>query len=293
MISSSKKRGLALNLWWANQLDRARLAALSIPAIAVVGAALLIPLGWLVWLSFHSDAGVLTVANYTRLAEPIYVSAFLTTLKISFLVTAACTLIGYPLAYLLVQLTPRMRSVALLFVLVPFWTSLLVRTYAWIAILQRKGIVNTALLNTGLIESPLPLLYNVFGVVVGMTHIMLPFLVLPLMGSMSAFDGMLTRAANSLGASPRRAFWTVFFPLSLPGLLAGSSLVFVLSLGLYVTPALLGGSKVHVWAMRIENDVSLYGNWGVASAVGVVLVLTTSAVLLAFSKFIRIRSASR
>lgn len=293
MISSSKKRGLALNLWWANQLDRARLAALSIPAIAVVGAALLIPLGWLVWLSFHSDAGVLTVANYTRLAEPIYVSAFLTTLKISFLVTAACMLIGYPLAYLLVQLTPRMRSVALLFVLVPFWTSLLVRTYAWIAILQRKGIVNTALLNTGLIESPLPLLYNVFGVVVGMTHIMLPFLVLPLMGSMSAFDGTLTRAANSLGASPRRAFWTVFFPLSLPGLLAGSSLVFVLSLGLYVTPALLGGSKVHVWAMRIENDVSLYGNWGVASAVGVVLVLTTSAVLLAFSKFIRIRSASR
>lgn len=293
MISSSKKRGVALNLWWANQLDRARLAALSIPAIAVVGAALLIPLGWLVWLSFHSDAGVLTVANYTRLAEPIYVSAFLTTLKISFLVTAACMLIGYPLAYLLVQLTPRMRSVALLFVLVPFWTSLLVRTYAWIAILQRKGIVNTALLNTGLIESPLPLLYNVFGVVVGMTHIMLPFLVLPLMGSMSAFDGTLTRAANSLGASPRRAFWTVFFPLSLPGLLAGSSLVFVLSLGLYVTPALLGGSKVHVWAMRIENDVSLYGNWGVASAVGVVLVLTTSAVLLAFSKFIRIRSASR
>jgi putative spermidine/putrescine transport system permease protein/spermidine/putrescine transport system permease protein len=125
-----------------------------------------------------------------------------------------------------------------------------------------------------------------------MTHIMLPFLVLPLVANMRVIDRSFVLAAASLGASPRIAFWRVFFPMSLSGLLAGSSLVFVLSLGLYVTPALLGGGKVQVWAMRIDSDVSLYSNWGMASAAGVVLVITTFIFLFLFGRLVKTKTIS-
>ena len=161
----------------------------------------------------------------------------------------------------------------MIFVLVPFWTSVLVRTYAWLVLLQRKGIINETLLRLGIIQEPLQLAHNLTGSIIGMVHIMLPFLILPLYATMRGIDTDLVRAAVGLGASPRSAFWHVFFPMSLPGLSAGIVLVFILSLGFYVTPALLGGGRVQMLAQRIESTITVYSNWGAASALGVVLLL--------------------
>ena len=161
----------------------------------------------------------------------------------------------------------------MILVLVPFWTSVLVRTYAWLVLLQHKGVINSTLLAIGLIEQPIQLAYNLTGSIIGMIHIMLPFLVLPLYATMRGIDPDLVRAAIGLGSSPRGAFWRVFLPMSLPGLMAGIVLVFILSLGFFITPALLGGGRVQMLAQRIESTITIYSNWGAASALGVVLLL--------------------
>ncbi|MDT0271060.1 ABC transporter permease, partial [Streptomyces sp. DSM 44915] len=148
-------------------------------------------------------------------------------------VTVICILLGYPLAYCLSQVPQRWAGILMLGVLVPFWTSLLVRTYAWLVLLQRRGIVNTALVDSGLIHQPVPLVNNLTGTIIGMVHVMVPFLVLPLYASMRSIDGTYVRAAANLGASPTKAFWQIYFPLSLPGLIAGTILTFILCLGFY------------------------------------------------------------
>jgi ABC-type spermidine/putrescine transport system permease subunit I len=167
----------------------------------------------------------------------------------------------------------------MVFVLVPFWTSVLVRTYAWLVLLQRNGVINSALISLGIIEEPLQLAHNLTGSIIGMVHIMLPFLVLPLYAAMRNIDMDLVRAAIGLGCSPRSAFWRVFFPMSMPGLFAGVVLVFILSLGFYVTPALLGGGRVQMLAQRIESTITVYSNWGAASALGVVLLIISLAMI--------------
>jgi ABC-type spermidine/putrescine transport system permease subunit I len=156
-----------------------------------------------------------------------------------------------------------------------------VRTYAWLVLLQRRGIVNNLLIGSGAIDHPLPLVHNLTGTVIGMVHIMLPFLVLPLYAAMRSIDATYVRAAANLGASPMRAFWEIYFPLSLPGLMAGLVLTFILCLGFYITPAVLGGGRVQMIAQRIEASVHLFPTWGPASALGVVLLLLTVSVLLA------------
>ena len=147
------------------------------------------------------------------------------------------------------------------------------RTYAWLVLLQRNGIINQSLISAGFIDQPLQLAHNLTGSIIGMVHIMLPFLILPLYASMRTIDTDLIRAAIGLGSTPREAFWRVFLPMSLPGLFAGVVLVFILSLGFYVTPALLGGGRVQMLAQRIESTITIYSNWGAASALGVVLLL--------------------
>jgi len=262
--------------------ERRMLFGLCSPALLVVAFLLVLPVGWLFALSILDADGGLTSENYTRIwTEGAYVQIFLTTFKISLLVTALCVLFGYPLAYCLSQLPQRWAGLLLLGVMIPLWTSLLVRTYAWLVLLQRKGLVNAALIETGLIDAPLRLVHNTTGTVIGMTHIMLPFLVLPLYASMQAIDMTYVRAASNLGASPIRAFWDVFFPLSVPGLVAGLVLTFILCLGFYITPAILGGGRVQMIAQRIEASVSLYPTWGAASALGVVLLLLTVGFLVA------------
>lgn len=251
---------------------------LAIPALILVGIVLFIPIGWLFGLSFLDKGGV-TLAHYARLFHPSYYITLVTTFQLAFLVTGLCLLLGYPLAYLTAQLPQRAASIVLLCVLFPFWTSLLVRTYAWLVLLQRRGLVNSWLQSLGVIDEPLRLVHNFLGTTIGMTHIMLPFMILPLYAAMKSISPDYMRAAANLGASPVRAFWQIYVPLSVPGVIAGLIIVFVLSLGFYVTPALLGGGKVMMWAMQIERSVAVYADWGAASALGVVLLVLTLGIL--------------
>lgn len=267
--------------------ERWMLFSLSLPALLLVGIVLIIPVGWLFWLSFLSDAGGLSLEHYHRLAaHPAYARIFRTTFEVSLMTTALCVLLGYPLAYLLAQLPRRLAALGLIAVLLPFWTSVLVRTYAWLVLLQGQGLINHWGMQLGLWSEPLPLVHNFSGTLIGMTHIMLPYLVLPLYGSMRAIDGAYVKAAANLGASPLRAFWSVYLPLSLPGLAAGATIVFILCLGFYVTPALLGGGKVILVSMRIASDIELFFNWGAASALGVVLLVLTMAFLYLASRLV-------
>jgi putative spermidine/putrescine transport system permease protein/spermidine/putrescine transport system permease protein len=267
--------------------ERWMLFGLSLPALLLVGIVLIIPVGWLFWLSFLSDAGGLSLEHYHHLAEhPAYARIFRTTFEVSFLTTALCVLLGYPLAYLLAQLPRRLAAFGLIAVLLPFWTSVLVRTYAWLVLLQGQGLINHWGMELGLWSEPLPLVHNFSGTLIGMTHIMLPYLILPLYGSMRAIDDAYVKAAANLGASPIRAFWSVYLPLSLPGLVAGATIVFILCLGFYVTPALLGGGKVILVSMRIASDIELFFNWGAASALGVVLLVLTMGFLLLASRLV-------
>ncbi|WP_119273758.1 ABC transporter permease [Taklimakanibacter deserti] len=255
--------------------ERLRLLSLSAPASLLVLIILLLPVGWLFFLSFVDKDGF-TTANYMRLVQnEAYFEIFKVTFLSSFLVTLITAVLGYPLAYLLSQLPRRLAIIGLTVVLLPFWTSLLVRTYAWLVLLQRKGLVNSTLMSLGIIDEPLSLVYNMSGVVIGMVHIMLPFMVLPLYATMRSIDPMLLRAAISLGAPRSRAFLTVFAPLSLPGLIAGSLLVFIYCLGFYITPQILGGGRINLVSMKILENATIYSDWGAASALGVVLLVAT------------------
>ena len=269
--------------------ERLLLFGLSLPALVMVLLVILVPVGWLFWLSLFNDEGVLSTYNYSRMLESkSYVRIFKTTFKVSFLTTLICVLIGYPLAYFLSQLSKRWVTIGLIAVLLPFWTSLLVRTYAWLVVLQRKGLVNEWGMEFGWWETPLRLVHNLNGTLIGMVHIMLPFLVLPLYGSMRSIDFDYLKAAANLGANPTKSFWFVFFPLSLPGLFAGITVVFVLCLGFFVTPAVLGGGKVIMVSMKIETLIDLFFNFGTASALGVVLLVLTLAVLFIAHKLLNL-----
>lgn len=203
--------------------------------------------------------------------------------------TLACLVIGYPYAYLMRLATPRWAGLLLIAVLVPFWSSLLVRTYAWQVILRDTGLINSTLQGWGLIDQPLDLYQTTTGVLLGMTQVLLPFMVLPLFTTMARIDPELTKAAANLGASPTRAFLRVFVPLSVPGVLAGSLLVFVLALGFYITPALLGSPKDTMLSAFIATRVQQQLDWGLASAMALVLIAVTLIVLFVASRVIRVR----
>lgn len=267
--------------------ERRTFMGLTIPYLVMVIALIVIPIGWLFYLSFIGRDGTFSFENYTRMLESkAYLRIFITTFKISILTTILCAMLGYPLAYFMSQLSQRWANICMIGVLIPFWTSLLVRTYAWLVLLQKRGLVNDMAIDLGLIEEPIKFVHNTSGTLIGMVHIMLPFLILPLYANMRAIDQNCLKAASSLGARPSYAFWTVFFPLSIPGLLAGLLIVFVLCLGFYVTPAVLGGGKVIMVAMKITSNIELYFSWGAASALGVVLLVVTMAILFAASKLV-------
>ncbi|MBT9289803.1 ABC transporter permease [Hyphomicrobiaceae bacterium 22] len=267
---------------------------LTVPALAIVAILMVVPIGWLLSMSFIGADGGLGFENYALFfSEPAYVQMFVNTFAIAFAVTALCLILGYPVAYVLAILPPRWSGLLMLAVLVPFWTSGLVRTFSWLIILQRNGLVNKALVATGLIERPIPLVHNMTGTIIGMVHIMVPFLILPLYASMKAIDGNLMRAAASVGSTPTHAFLRVFLPLSMPGLVAGTIMVFVMCLGFYITPALLGGGKVKMIAQRIEESISLYPTWGPAAALAVLLLVVTAICLAASMLLVRRLSTDR
>jgi ABC-type spermidine/putrescine transport system permease subunit I len=269
--------------------EKMALAALAAPSFLILGALLFIPVGWLFWLSVLGRDGY-TLENYTRMVvEPAYSAVFRTTFELSLLVTVLAVLLGYPLSYMIARLPPRAAAACLTLVLVPFWTALLVRTYAWLVLLQRRGVVNSLLLNWGVIDAPLPLVYNFTGTVIGMLHIMIPFLVLPLYANMRAIDRDYARAAASLGASPTSTFWRVYLPLSMPGLTAGTVMVFVICLGFYVAPQFLGGGRVTTISMKIQQNIATYFDWGAASSLGVVLFVITVALFWGVSRLAPLR----
>ena len=269
-------------------IERLKLLGLCSPAVLLVFVIMIIPVGWLFWLSFIGDNGSFTLEHYQRMIDSkSYARIFVTTFQVSVVTTLICIVLGYPLAYLFSQLPTNIANLCLITVLVPFWTSLLVRTYAWLVLLQRKGLINSWAIDLGLWEEPLKLVHNFNGTVIGMVHIMLPFLVLPLYGSMRSINSDYLKAAANLGAKPVQAFWQVFMPLSLPGFFAGTLMVFVLCLGFFVTPAVLGGGKIIMVSMRITSNIEIFFNWGAASALGVVLLVLTLAILYVASKFIR------
>ena len=226
------------------------------------------------------DSNGFTFRNYSRmLVNSGYASSLETTLEVAALVTVLSTVLAYPVALLLAGLRGWQARLVLAIVLLPLWTSLLVRTFAWLVLLQRHGLINSALLTLGIIDAPLALVNNLTGTVIGMTHVMTPFVVLPVTASLLAVDPVLHRAAQSLGANRWRAFWGVVFPLSLSGVVSGVTLVFLMSLGFYVMPSFLGGGSLRMWPNRIQTNIEVYPDWGAASALGVVLLMVTVAVL--------------
>ena len=198
--------------------ERLTFFGLSMPAVLAILIVVFLPIFWLSSLSFYNAAGELSMENYARIFESaLYRRTFVVTFQISISVTVICVLLGYPLCYWLTKVPDRTAAILMVFVLVPFWTSVLVRTYAWLVLLQRKGIINSSLMSMGIIDEPLQLAHNLTGSIIGMVHIMLPFLILPLYATMRSVDTDLVRAAVGLGSSPRGAFWRVFFPMSLTG----------------------------------------------------------------------------
>ena len=192
------------------------------------------------------------------------------------------SLIAYPVAYAMAGAEGTKLHVIAAFVIVPLWTSVVIRSYAWMVVFQRRGVLNDALMSLGLTSEPVRFLPGSLAVHVGMVHIMLPFMILPLVANMRAIDRLLLRAAEVIGANPLQAFVRVFLPLSLPGISAGSALVFMMSLGFYVTPALLGGPKHMMAAVMIEQQANGLLNWGLASALSTILLAMTVLIYLAY-----------
>jgi putative spermidine/putrescine transport system permease protein len=209
------------------------------------------------------------------------------TFSISAVVTLVCLLMGYPLAYWLSTLSPRQANILMILVLVPFWTSILVRSAAWIVLLQSNGLVNRTLMELGFITEPLALLFNRLGVIIAMVHILLPFMILPLYSVMKSVPPTYLRAAVSLGSSPLAAFFRVYVPQTYPGMGAGGLLVFILSIGYYVTPALLGGADDQMLSYYIAQYTNVNVNWGMACALGAVLLSATLVLYAVYRKVVK------
>ena len=209
----------------------------------------------------------------TRGSAQIYVQLYLKTFRIALIITLLCVLLGYPLSYYLSTAPPTMANLLMVLVLLPFWTSLLVRTTAWIALLQTNGVINSVLMSGGITSAPLEMLYTEFATIVAMTHILLPFMVLPLYSVMKGIDPSYMRAAMSLGSRPVPAFVRVYFPMTMPGLSAGALLVFIISVGYYITPALVGGTGGQMISNIIAFHMQQSNNWELAAALGSLLLL--------------------
>lgn len=228
-----------------------------------------------------------TLAHYARLVdEPVYLQVMATTFEIALFTTLGTLLLGYPLAYVLSGLPTRMAGLAMIIVVVPYFTSVLVRTYAWMVLLGTEGMVNQLLVAFGAPGAPYRLMYNRFGVLLGMVYILLPYMILSLYSVMRGIDRGLLRAAGSLGASRLSAFRRIFLPLSMPGIAAGCLLVFILALGFFITPALMGSQQDAMISMVIENQVETYFDWGFASALSAVLLALTLIAFFAYDRLV-------
>ncbi len=260
------------------------------PALLLLGVLFLYPLAEIMRLSLFGRAGFSTAAFERFWTSPILGIVFVRTFRLAVEVTAICLLVGYPVAMFLATLRRNWRTVFIVLVLLPFWTSVLVRSYTWMVLLGREGLINTALQWAGLTDAPVRLLFTPFAVYLGMVQILLPIMILTLYGVMAEIDGGLSRAARILGASPWRAFWHVYVPLTVPGIATGCVLVFILALGFFITPALLGGPRLRMLANLIDVEVHETLNWTQAAAIAVVLLAVTLAAVGLFRLLVRERT---
>jgi putative spermidine/putrescine transport system permease protein len=257
--------------------------------LAALAVLYLYPLATVLWLSVTEPRPGLQ--NYARLAESAALQRILwNTARISTITTVVALIAGYAIAYALVHMTGRRRTVMLAALLASFWLSVLIRSFAWLTLLQSRGIVNSSLMGLGLIDGPLPLVRNEFGVILGMVHYMIPYAALPIYASMHAMDQRLVPAARSMGASGWQAFRSVFLPLSLPGVLSAAVLCFIFALGFYVTPALLGGGRVIMIAEYIAVQIQETLNWGLGTMLATTLLLSVLLLLAAVSRLVDMRT---
>lgn len=213
-------------------------------------------------------------------SKSLYTKILFNTIKLSFIIGIITILLGYPVAYLMNRVGPVLKTAIMGCVQIPFWTSLLVRTYAWIAILQNQGVVNVVLQKLGIISQPVQLLYNDTGVIIVMTYIMLPYMIFSISSVMGQIDNNVLTASVSLGAGKTTTFFKVFLPLSKPGIMSGFFIVFLNTMGYYIVPTLVGGQKSQMISQTIQNQLSGVLNWNFASAISIVLVMVTIMIVL-------------
>ena len=271
----------------ADRRETRQYLPLLLPALLALGTFFVYPLYGILLRSVYKNG--YTLESYRQVARTsVYLMVIALTFRTAGVVTLIALLLGYPLAYVLATVRPRLARVLVVIVVLPFLTSIIVRTYAWMVLLGSNGVVNQYLQALGLTHQPLRLLYNQAGVVVGMTYVLLPFMVLTLASVMRGIDPALVRAAHSLGASRWQAFRRVFLPLSAPGIAGGALLVFILSLGFFITPALMGGPSDVMIAMLIEREVEFTLNWSFASALAVILLALSLVGFAAYYRLMRL-----
>lgn len=257
------------------------------PALVVLLVVFIVPVAQLLWQSALDGDGRLSAANYARLFQTsLYVRLLGSTFRIAAWTTVICLLAGYPVAYLLANVAQRTRGKLLLWVLMPFWTSVLVRSFAWMVILGREGMLNQWLLALGLTQAPLELMYNLASVLVGMAHALMPLAIMTMLAVMQNIDGNLTRAAATMGARGAHVFWRIYFPLSLPGVAAAGLLTFISALGFFITPTLLGSPREAMIAQIIVTQIDETLNWGFAGAVAMLLLIASIAVFYLFDRIL-------
>ena len=253
------------------------------------------PLLYMVALSFATNGSgsstiwSFTLENYKKIAEPVYLKSFVQSFQLAITSTLLIVLMGYPFGYFMAKLSAKWKKRMMLLIMIPFWTSSLIRMYGWILILQAKGVLNGFLMKLGIIEEPLKILYSYPAVVIGMVYALLPFMVLAVYSSVEKMDWSYVEAARDLGANAVKAFFTVTFKLTLPGLLTGVILTFIPSLGLFFIADILGGNKIVLVGSVIQDQLTRGSNWPFAAALAVVLMLLTSLMMFVYRKVTHVK----
>lgn len=230
-----------------------------------------------------------TLHNYARFLEPLYLSIFAQTLLVALVTTIFTVLLGYPLAYYIAQLPKRWQQPGLILCMIPFWINFLIRSYAWVIILRAQGVLNTLLLKAGIIDQPLQLLYNEGAVMLGMIYALLPFMILPIYVSIEQLDHRLLEAASDLGAKPFTAFRKITLPLTMPGVAAGTILVFISSLGMFVVPDVMGGAKSALVGNLIQNQFLSARDWPFGSALSIMLAILSLVLITLYYRTLQIQ----
>jgi spermidine/putrescine ABC transporter, permease protein PotB len=240
----------------------------------------------------HEGLGVtfrFTLENFRKMADPVYVGTFVQSFQVAIMTTILVVVIGYPFGYFMAKQSKRGKRLLMFLIMVPFWTSSLLRMYGWIIVLQAKGIVNTVLIRLGLIRVPIKILYSYPAVLIGMVYALLPFMILSVYSSVEKMDWTLVEAAKDLGASNWKAFSTVTLKLTLPGLLSGVILTFIPSMGLFFIADILGGNKIVLVGSLIQDQLGRGGNWPFAAALSVILMILTSLMIYLYRRITHIK----